>query len=278
MPTKVMKMKIEPKPQRKKNGNPQKKRNVQRPFPNKFRRGKNINRKKVESEEDYKLPEEVREIENTVPLEIRAQLYMIIKDIPNIRKDPLKYVFEDYELRQKDDTLWLEFGVATGGTINYISNFTNGIVYGFDSFEGLPEDWKSDYLKGAFNRNGCLPPVNQNVQLIKGWFNESLPIFLKEHPNQKISFIHIDCDLYSSTKCIFDLVWDKLEKDCVWVFDELVNYPGFDNQKGELLAFYELIRDYDVKYTWIGLNGSPFVMGEHDVQNAAVIIHSIERI
>lgn len=235
------------------------------------------NKKGKESDEDYQHPEEVKEIENTVPLEIRAQLYMIIKNIPNLRKDPLKYVFEDYELRHQENTLWLEFGVATGRTINYISNFTNGIVYGFDSFEGLPEDWRNGFGKGAFSREGNFPPVHQNVQLVKGWFNESLPPFLEEHSTKKISFIHIDCDLYSSTKCIFDLVWDKLEKDCVWVFDELVNYPGFDGQKGELLAFYELVRDYDVKYTWIGMNGIPFVMGDYDVQNAAVIIHSIER-
>ncbi len=266
MPTKVIK-KNNPQPVKMKKMNPR---------PIKKRLGKKKNQiEKQEKKEKEK--EVVKEIENTVSIEIRKELYQLIQKIPNLRKDPLKYVFEDYELRHKENTLWLEFGVATGRTINYISFFTNDKVYGFDSFEGLPEDWRSGFDKGAFSRNGNFPEVNSNVELVKGWFNESLPPFLEKNNQKKISFIHIDCDLYSSTKCIFDLVWDKLEKDCVWVFDELVNYDGFDGQKGELLAFYELIRDYKVEYTWLGMNGIPFINGEADTQNVAVIIHSIER-
>jgi hypothetical protein len=51
------------------------------------------------------------------------------------------------KLQHKPNTLWLEFGVATGTTINYISRFTNDKVYGFDSFEGLPENWREGYDK-----------------------------------------------------------------------------------------------------------------------------------
>jgi hypothetical protein len=90
----------------------------------------------------------------------------IIQNIPNIKIYPLTYVFE-----HKPNTLWLEFGVCTGTTINYISKFTKDKVYGFDSFEGLPEKWRNDCDKGHFNRNGVLPQVNTNVELIKGWFN-----------------------------------------------------------------------------------------------------------
>ena len=82
-------------------------------------------------------------------------------------------------LQHKEDTLWLEFGVASGNTINYISKFTNNTVYGFDSFEGLPEKWRDGIEKGFFSRNGILPQVNSNVKLIKGWFNETLVDFIK---------------------------------------------------------------------------------------------------
>ena len=82
------------------------------------------------------------------------------------------------KLQKKPNTLWLEFGVASGHTINYISKFTNDTVYGFDSFEGLPEKWRDGFDKGAFTRNGEFPNVNTNVQLIKGWFNETLPNFI----------------------------------------------------------------------------------------------------
>jgi len=179
------------------------------------------------------------------------------------------------KLQHKPNTLWLEFGVADGKTVNYISRFTKDTVYGFDSFEGLPEKWRDGYDKGAFSRNGNLPNVSDNVTLIKGWFNETLPGFIKTH-NKKVSFIHMDADLYSSTKCIFDELKDNLDTDCVIVFDELVNYPGFDGDTGELKAFYEFITENDVKYTWIGMNGTPTGMSGYYHENVAVMIHSVK--
>ena len=129
----------------------------------------------------------------------------IIQNIPNVNTYPLTYVFEHIKLKHKPNTLWLEFGVASGKSINYISRFTNDKVYGFDSFEGLPEKWRDGFEKGAFNRNGYLPHVNSNVELIKGWFNETLVNFIQTQ-NKKVSFIHMDADLYSSTKYIFDIL------------------------------------------------------------------------
>ena len=198
----------------------------------------------------------------------------IIQNIPNVNTYPLTYVFENMKLQHKPNTLWLEFGVFSGNTINYISKFTNDKVYGFDSFEGLPEKWRDGFDKGAFNRDGNLPEVNSNVGLVKGWFNETLPYFIQTH-NKKISFIHIDVDLYSSTKYIFHVLKDYIDIDCIIVFDELVNYPGFDGDKGELKAFYEFITENKVDYEWIGMNGH-IDMEETGLNNqVALIIHSI---
>jgi len=158
------------------------------------------------------------------------------------------------KLQHKENTLWLEFGVASGNTINYISKFTKYNVYGFDSFEGLPEKWRDGFEKGAFNRNGNLPQVNDNVILIKGWFKDTLHQFI-HNENKKISFIHIDCDLYSSTKHILETLKEFIDIKCIVVFDELVNYPGFDGDTGELKAFYEFITENKINYKWIGMNG-----------------------
>jgi len=198
----------------------------------------------------------------------------IIQNIPNINTYPLTYVFEHIKLQHKPDKLWLEFGVARGNTINYISKFTKDKVYGFDSFEGLPEKWRDGYDKGAFSSNGNLPEVNNNVVLIKGWFNETLQDFITTQ-NKKVSFIHMDADLYSSTKYIFDVLKDYIDTDCVIVFDELVNYPGFNGETGELKAFYEFITENKVDYEWIGMDGTPTGMSGYYHENVAVIIHSI---
>ena len=41
-----------------------------------------------------------------------------------------------------------EFGVYKGGTINYLAHkMPNSIIYGFDSFQGLPEDWRKGFKK-----------------------------------------------------------------------------------------------------------------------------------
>jgi hypothetical protein len=198
----------------------------------------------------------------------------IIQSIPDIKTYPLTYVFENIKLQHKSNTLWLEFGVASGKTINYISKFTNDTVFGFDSFEGLPEKWRDGFDKGAFNCNGNFPLVNNNVELIKGWFDNTLPNFILNQ-NKKVSFLHIDCDLYSSTKFILNTLKEYLDTDCTVVFDELVNYPGFDGEKGELKAFYEFITENKVNYTWIGMNGKPIGMTGYEHENVALIIHSI---
>ena len=197
----------------------------------------------------------------------------IIENIPNVHTYPLTYVFEKMNLQHKPNTLWMEFGVATGNTINYISRFTKDTVYGFDSFEGLPEKWRDGFDKGAFSRGGNLPHVNSNVSLIKGWFNETLPGFMKTH-DKKISFIHMDADLYSSTIYILDQLKDHLDKDCIIIFDELVNYPGFDGDTGELKAFYEFVTKNKVNYTWIGMDGTPSGMSGYYHENVAVMIHN----
>src|SRR5690606_22475959 len=94
--------------------------------------------------------------------------------------------------------LVLEFGVAGGKSINFIASLVgqDQKVFGFDSFEGLPEAWTSSYRQGHFAQ--ALPEVAANVELVVGWFDKTLPDFLAEHPGD-ISYLHVDCDLYSST-------------------------------------------------------------------------------
>lgn len=131
----------------------------------------------------------------------------------------------------------LEFGVYSGTSINVIAKARpTAPVFGFDSFEGLPDDWIAGFPKGYFATDGWLPPVPANVQLVKGWFDETLPPFVAAHP-EPVSLLHVDCDMYSSTKTVFDSLAANIVPGTVIVFDELVNYPGYRDH--ELKAFYE---------------------------------------
>lgn len=142
--------------------------------------------------------------------------------------------------------LFLEFGVASGRTITAIAERRSGPVYGFDSFEGLPEDWYEGYGKGHFARTD-LPPVPRNVQLVKGWFNDTLPGFLAEHPGP-VSFVNVDCDLYSSTSFVLSALADRIGAGCVIQFDEFFNYPGWRNH--EYKAFMELVAERGLKFRY----------------------------
>lgn len=165
----------------------------------------------------------------------------------------------EHILRNKicsDDGLWLEFGVCSGATINLISSFTDNVVYGFDSFYGFPEPWTwaSDDLSqasyGNFNREGKLPDVSGNVKLIAGWFNDTLPKFIEERKDSlKITFIHIDCDLYSSTKTILTELLPYIDSGTVICFDDLLGYPNY--RQHEIKAFYEFLQETNHDFEWL---------------------------
>jgi hypothetical protein len=148
----------------------------------------------------------------------------------------------------KPGGLCLEFGVATGSTISHIASHWRGPVYGFDSFEGLPENWYGKFRAGSFA--GDPPLVPPNVTLLKGWFSDTLPEFVGQH-REPVSFLHVDCDLYSSTRTIFECLAAKMLDGCVIVFDEFFNYPGW--KRHEYKAFKEFVALHGFDYRYEGL-------------------------
>jgi hypothetical protein len=151
-----------------------------------------------------------------------------------------------------DGRLILEFGVCRGDSINHIAKIATGPVFGFDSFEGLPERWRDGLREGVFAVTK-VPKVRKNVTLIKGLFNETLPEFLKQYGGQ-IGFLHIDSDLYSSAKTIFELLEPKLKDGTVIVFDEYFNYPEW--QHGEYKAFMEFLERTGLSFEFIAYHRS----------------------
>jgi hypothetical protein len=144
-----------------------------------------------------------------------------------------------------------EFGVYGGYTINLLGGFRPSVTFhGFDSFEGLPEAW-TGHGDFDFGRGGEMPAVCSNVTLHKGWFSETLPPFAKTV--ETVAFLHVDCDLYSSTVCIFDNLGDKLAPGAVIVFDEYFCYPSFEMH--EYKAFAEYLQRSGHSAKWIAVCG-----------------------
>ena len=144
----------------------------------------------------------------------------------------------------KLEGLVLEFGVYNGKSIRNIASIVNTEVHGFDSFEGIPENW-NDEPSGSYSANGELPVVPSNVTLHQGWFEDTLPKFIKEN-SSPIRFMNIDCDLYSSTKTIFDLLGLQVVPGTVIVFDEFIGYKSWKDD--EFKAFQETVDQYQWRY------------------------------
>ncbi len=175
------------------------------------------------------------------------------REMPMARSFKSKFDLLDAALKAaRPDGLCCEFGVAGGSTINHIASLFSGEVHGFDSFEGLPEDWRSGFKKGFFARSK-LPPVRSNVRLHKGWFEDTIPGFLEQF-GSPLSFLHIDSDLYSSAVTILRLMDGRIVPGTVIQFDEFFNYPGW--QKGEYRAWLEFCAGRPVRAEFIGYVGS----------------------
>lgn len=155
---------------------------------------------------------------------------LIDRLMPNAHAFVSRYDMFNFALNNLKEGLIAEFGVYKGTSINYIAKKTSRIIHGFDTFEGLPESWSGQFSANTFSCSKRMPKVRKNVRFYKGLFSETLPKFLEEH-KEAFALIHIDCDLYCSTKCVFDFIKGRIKSGTIIQFDEFFNYPGW--QKGE---------------------------------------------
>ena len=160
-----------------------------------------------------------------------------------------KWVVDECDGGLIDEGLVIEFGVATGRTLNQFADWLpHKTIYGFDGFEGLPEDWTWYIRKNHFKQP--LPRVRHNCELVVGWFDQTLPGFLEAHP-EPVAFLHIDCDLYSSASYVLDQLSARIRSGTIIVFDEYFNYPGW--QQDEFRAWQEFVQQHHVEYEYIGM-------------------------
>jgi predicted O-methyltransferase YrrM len=153
----------------------------------------------------------------------------------------------------KGPGLALEFGVATGTTLQIIADTVaaDRTVVGFDVFTGLPETWRTGFPAGEFAQEN-VPDVT-GAEIIVGLFEAELPGFLDRNDEQ-IAFLHVDCDLYSSAKTVFELAGDRLAPDAVLVFDEFFNFPGW--QQHEFRAWTEFIEKSGRSFEYLAYTGN----------------------
>lgn len=155
---------------------------------------------------------------------------------------------------------YLEFGVFNGTSLAcaYHAFAEVGLhevrLFGFDSFEGLPEQADSDdegvWLPGEFacsidvtKRNLSRRGVDwRRVFLIEGWFDTTLtPTLLEQYELRKISVAMIDCDIYSSTATSLNFIEPLIQDQAVIIFDDWYALGLAGKKLGQARAFEEFL-------------------------------------
>ena len=172
---------------------------------------------------------------------------LVFKRVHQIRSHAVGKIKE-----QKIEGVCLEFGVYKAKSINYFAKcFPELDFVGFDSFEGLAEDWMGHHLtKGGFNMGGKLPRVKQNVRLVKGWFDQTLPKYCQESLRDKpVRFIHVDGDTFEAATIVFKNLSGHLKPGVLILFDELIGYPNWKN--GEFLAWKNITSEHSINFRYL---------------------------
>ncbi|MDO8269071.1 MAG: TylF/MycF/NovP-related O-methyltransferase [Candidatus Levybacteria bacterium] len=154
---------------------------------------------------------------------------------------------------------YYEFGVFKGYSLYYAQMLSSRYypqmnIYGFDSFEGIPElkegDQKKEFYPGQFavSKENVIRNIKRKggdikkIKLIKGFFYDSLnKKTKKKYIMKKASIINLDSDLYSSAVDVLKFCKTLLMKDTVILFDDWNSFSG-EKPSGEERAFEEFLR------------------------------------
>jgi hypothetical protein len=146
----------------------------------------------------------------------------------------------------------MQFGVRWGRDIAALDAFRtiyepfniSRAVIGFDTFEGFPSVHEKDgghkmmveqglattkdyvrELQGVIDVRRGLDPLPQleRCALVQGDVTESLPAYLKAHPETIVAMAHFDLDLYAPTKACLQALEPYLTKGSILAFDELAS-------------------------------------------------------
>lgn len=151
------------------------------------------------------------------------------------------------ETIKREKVLYLEFGVYEGYTLRRWAKLLenpDSSFCGFDSFQGLPEDWDSLRPKGTFDIKGAIPKYDDSrVTLHQGWFSDTVPKFI--FPPHDRLVVHLDADLYSSTLFVLKTIHEMICPGTIIIFDQ------FCDRLHELRAWSEFLKETQIKCRFI---------------------------
>ena len=149
----------------------------------------------------------------------------------------------------------VECGVFKGASFSRfaiyrdIHNLENKMLVGFDSFGEFPEtkydldqDLRKDFIDSAGSQSISKKQLrdvleykkcNDNISLIDGDIVETVPKFIEENPEFKISLLNLDVDIYEPTVVILECLYPLIEVGGILILDDYGTFPGETNAVDE---------------------------------------------
>lgn len=132
--------------------------------------------------------------------------------------------------------------VRFAGFRDLFGNSSSHKIIGFDTFKEFPKtDFEPDkefrerfinnagknsisieQLEQVLNHKG----VNQNIELVAGDINNTVPEYVKNNPNLKISLINLDTDIYEPAVTILEYLYPRLVSGGILLLDDYGEFPG----------------------------------------------------
>ena len=127
---------------------------------------------------------------------------------------------------------FIEIGVAKGGLLALISKYCkNMVIYGYDSWEGMPKITKKDdpahkqyenikwsCINDVYDSFKLINSPTNKLHLIKGYVENTIPNNIDLLNN--IDIIRLDIDWYSGTKFCLDNLYDKVNPGGLIIIDD----------------------------------------------------------
>ena len=162
----------------------------------------------------------------------------------------------------------VECGVLKGASFSRFSMFreifSNSFskkLIGFDTFGKFPETSFNDDKKPreqqitsagleSISKEQLLDVlknkgIEKNIELIEGDITKTVPDYIKNNPELKISLLNLDTDIYEPAVTILENLYPRITKGGILILDDYETFPGeakavddyFKDQKIEIKKF-----------------------------------------
>jgi Macrocin-O-methyltransferase (TylF) len=157
--------------------------------------------------------------------------------------------YELYKIANELEGAIVECGVFKGVSLSRFAGFRDLMnktdaqkIIGFDIFGIFPAtDFEDDkvHLEKFINDAGSesidleqleyiltQKGLNQNIELIKGDINQTVPQYVAQNPDLKISMLNLDTDVYEPAVTILEHLYPKIVSGGLLVLDDYGVFPG----------------------------------------------------